>query len=335
MNEIMKDPLAITVFGVWFFIAGLCIGSFLNVVILRGFSNESIVFPPSKCPSCGKKLKWWMNIPVLSYIFLKGKCYFCKKPISLQYPIVELTVGLLFLFVFLKFSFTISTLFYLIGVCLVVVMCVCDIKENVIFDIHSYLLILFGIIFNVVKDGAYGFFTAFSGALTGFLIYEIFARTGSLFLKQRAFGEGDSLIGAGIGAYFGALSAVVSTGLSVLTMGVFTFPYFFIDSYKKGKKKTVEALSFALFLIFFALIVSKFNLIEGLFSSLIFLLIMIFSVIWCIKGIFSDMKSAMGDDGDSEEKFCMLPFGPAMGISFLAVIFFGDEIRNFVVSYFS
>ena len=73
----------------WIFIVGICIGSFLNVVILRGLSGESIVFPSSKCPVCGNKLKWWMNIPVLSYILLRGKCGFCKTKISLQYPIVK------------------------------------------------------------------------------------------------------------------------------------------------------------------------------------------------------------------------------------------------------
>ena len=71
-------------------LTGLCIGSFLNVVILRGLSNESIVFPASKCPKCQHKLYWWHNIPVLSYILLGGKCGFCKEKISIQYPIVEI-----------------------------------------------------------------------------------------------------------------------------------------------------------------------------------------------------------------------------------------------------
>ena len=65
----------------WVCILGLCFGSFFNVVILRTLSNESIVFPPSKCPKCNNKLLWWHNIPVLSYILLRGKCYFCKEKI--------------------------------------------------------------------------------------------------------------------------------------------------------------------------------------------------------------------------------------------------------------
>ena len=65
------------------FLIGLCIGSFLNVVALRGLSGESIAFPASKCPSCQKPLKWWHNIPVISYLFLRGKCAFCKEKITL------------------------------------------------------------------------------------------------------------------------------------------------------------------------------------------------------------------------------------------------------------
>ena len=63
---------------------GLVIGSFLNVVILRGLSEESIVLPPSKCPNCNTKLKWYDNIPILSYILLLGKCRYCKCKISRQ-----------------------------------------------------------------------------------------------------------------------------------------------------------------------------------------------------------------------------------------------------------
>ena len=71
------------------FALGTVIGSFLNVVALRGLTGESIVLPPSKCPKCGERIKPWHNIPILSYIFLKGKCAYCNEKISIQYPIVE------------------------------------------------------------------------------------------------------------------------------------------------------------------------------------------------------------------------------------------------------
>ena len=68
----------------WIALVGLCMGSFYNVVILRSLTGESIVIPPSKCPKCNSRLKPWHNIPVLSYIFLRGKCAFCKTRISFQ-----------------------------------------------------------------------------------------------------------------------------------------------------------------------------------------------------------------------------------------------------------
>ncbi len=84
------------------FILGLLIGSFLNVVIYRTPRGESIAFPASHCPSCNTPLKWYHNIPLFSWLFLGGKCAYCKKPISKQYPIVELLNGLLWLAIFYK-----------------------------------------------------------------------------------------------------------------------------------------------------------------------------------------------------------------------------------------
>ena len=94
------DTLLLISIGV--FIFGMLIGSFLNVVIYRIPKGESIVFPSSHCPTCNEKLKWYHNIPLLSWISLGGKCAYCKEPISKQYPIVELLTGLLWLGLFIK-----------------------------------------------------------------------------------------------------------------------------------------------------------------------------------------------------------------------------------------
>lgn len=80
------------------FIFGLLIGSFLNVVIYRMPRNISVVFPSSACPSCEHKIKWYENFPVLSFLLLKGKCSNCKTKISIKYPLVELFVGFVALF---------------------------------------------------------------------------------------------------------------------------------------------------------------------------------------------------------------------------------------------
>ena len=74
---------------VYVFFIGICFGSLLNVIILRIPRNESVILPSSKCPQCGNKLKWFHNIPVFSYIALRGKCGFCSSEISIQYPLIE------------------------------------------------------------------------------------------------------------------------------------------------------------------------------------------------------------------------------------------------------
>ena len=126
------------------FITGLCIGSFLNVVILRTLSEESIVFPASKCP------KWWHNIPVLSYIFLKGKCAFCKEHISIQYPIVELFTGIVFTLLFMKFGVSLDTVFAWAAASLMIVIAGTDIKEKVVYDLHTYILIGVGLVYAII-----------------------------------------------------------------------------------------------------------------------------------------------------------------------------------------
>jgi len=91
--------------GITVFIFGLMIGSFLNVVIYRTPRGENIAFPSSHCTSCNEKLKWYHNIPLLSWLLLGGKCAYCKTAISKQYPIVELFTGLLWLAIYAKLGF--------------------------------------------------------------------------------------------------------------------------------------------------------------------------------------------------------------------------------------
>lgn len=88
------------------FILGLCVGSFLNVLIYRLPKNLGFVKGRSFCPKCKHKLSWFDNIPLLSFLFLKGKCRYCKKPISIRYPLVEVVTGLLTVLIF-NFKFEI------------------------------------------------------------------------------------------------------------------------------------------------------------------------------------------------------------------------------------
>ena len=114
-------------------IIGLCIGSFLNVCIFRIPREESISFPPSHCMTCGYKLKYRDNIPVLSYIFLRGKCRNCGEKISIQYPLIELLNGILYLLVYYKYGISVSTLQYMTLVSFMIVIGIIDLKTKYVF----------------------------------------------------------------------------------------------------------------------------------------------------------------------------------------------------------
>ena len=125
----------------WICIFGLCLGSFYNVVILRSLNGENLAFPASKCPKCQTPLKPWHNIPVFSYIFLRGKCAFCKEKISIQYPLIELLTMGLFACSFLKFGIDWKTLFAIIICSTLLIMTMTDIKEKLV-DCNIALIVL-------------------------------------------------------------------------------------------------------------------------------------------------------------------------------------------------
>ena len=298
----MPDILTLYI-AFWIFITGLCIGSFLNVVILRGLSKESIVFPPSKCPKCQHALKWWHNIPLLSYILLRGKCYFCHEKISPQYFIVELLTGLLFTGIYFKFGLSINMILMLIIFSLFIVMTVTDLKEKVIFDIHSLLLVIFGLIFSLANHNLQN---SIIGILEGVLIMELFASLGYVFVKSRAFGVGDTFIAGGLGAIFGWYPLLFVLLLSLIVQALITLPLYIKKLYKGKDYRTI--ISLALFLI----IITGYKLISMVEDINVMLLyavtiLVVISGLYCVRQVTHNIKSATDA--------IILPFGPAMFIS--------------------
>lgn len=149
-----------TVIGILIFIFGMCIGSFLNVVVLRSHAGKKFTWGRSVCPKCQHVLSWQENIPLLSFMGLRGKCAQCHKKISWQYPVVELVTGVLFLFsflslgnqeVFISSCFNICLLiFYLITVSFLVLIFVYDLKYTEIPDKISLPAILVIFILQIV-----------------------------------------------------------------------------------------------------------------------------------------------------------------------------------------
>lgn len=312
------------------FITGLCVGSFLNVVVLRAFSNESIAYPPSKCPKCQKPLKWYHNIPVLSFVLLRGKCAYCKEKISIQYPLIEIITGLLFVIIFMKYGFDINALFVFAFASLFVVIATTDIKEKVVFDFHTYSLIILGLIYNFFNFGhlyfgqkitAVGsitfainnsFIASIIGLIVGVIIMEGLARFGYLVAGTRAFGEGDSYIAAGLGAVFGFKYLITILIYSLIIQIIFTIPVYFKKLFLNKDFKTIAALS-----VFFALAII-FKVMSNTYIFNNTLILLTFLILLCAFGIYACKRILGGIK--NQENVTYLPFGPAMVISALIVI---------------
>ncbi|MGC9102821.1 MAG: prepilin peptidase [Desulfurella sp.] len=187
------------------FLMGLIFGSFLNVCIYRIPRGISIITPPSSCPTCDTPIKWYDNIPLLSYIILKGKCRNCKSKISLKYPIIEIFGGLIALGVFLKFGLSLNTIFWIIfGYCLLVLSFI-DLELFIIPDIINILLLVFGILF-VIFNGKIT--EGLIGGVFGFILFYSVAKIFSKILKQEALGFGDVKLLGVIGVWLGWVGVV-------------------------------------------------------------------------------------------------------------------------------
>jgi len=240
------------------FIIGLCIGSFLNVVILRSFSGESIVLPPSHCTKCNHKLAWFDNIPLFSYLFLKGKCRYCNEKISIQYPIVEFITGVIFAGLYYKYSFgtfNLNFLFLTICASICIVMTATDFKEKVIFDGHAYLLGILGLVYNFFNIGNenttkigfwafnhkltihQSFIDSILGLIVGFGLLFAITKISKFITKRDCFGEGDAYILGALGAFFGVVNTIVILILSIFIWGGLSIPIFLYKWIKNGEYK--------------------------------------------------------------------------------------------------
>jgi leader peptidase (prepilin peptidase)/N-methyltransferase len=138
-----------TFIGVFVFLFGLIIGSFLNVCILRIPSGKSIVLPASACPKCGEPIRPYDNIPVLSYLLLGGKCRGCKTKISWMYPLVELLTGLLFLGCFYAFGISFETGKWAAFSAIMVVLVFTDLRERILPDVVNFTGLAIGLLFSL------------------------------------------------------------------------------------------------------------------------------------------------------------------------------------------
>ncbi|RKQ63470.1 type 4 prepilin peptidase 1 [Thermovibrio guaymasensis] len=184
------------------FLFGLIFGSFLNVCIYRIPKGKSILWPPSSCPNCGSRIKWYDNVPVLSYIILRGKCRNCGKKISPIYPIVELLTGTLTAAVVCNFDLSFDSLYYLILVYYLIVVSFIDMKTMEVPVKLSYFALVSGILLFLFTEN-HSFKEAIFGASLGAGVILFIIETYFVFTGKEGMGYGDANIMAVVGAFLG------------------------------------------------------------------------------------------------------------------------------------
>ncbi|MGH7569290.1 MAG: prepilin peptidase [Gemmatimonadales bacterium] len=183
-------------------LVGLCFGSFLNVCILRLPHDVSLLRPPSTCPACKRPIAWRDNVPVVSWLLLRGKCRQCGALISSQYPIIEGVVGLLWLAAFLGYGPSLQALAAALFGTILLGIAVTDARHYLIPDEFTWGGLVLALALSLA-GGWRGFLQAVMGAGVGFaLLYGIAVVAGWVF-KEEAMGGGDIKMMAMVGAFVG------------------------------------------------------------------------------------------------------------------------------------
>ncbi|PIG92166.1 A24 family peptidase [Gloeocapsopsis sp. IPPAS B-1203] len=194
------------------FALGASIGSFINVVVYRLPAKLSIVSPPSRCPRCLHRLGKWENIPVLGWLWLKGRCRHCKTPIAIRYPLVEAVTGLIFLLVFWRFGFSVQTVEYWIFCGWLLALSLIDLDTMTLPNSLTQSGLVVGLMFGVVasliaqlpfNEVVHQLMLSVLGAVLGIWIFDAIAFFGSIVLGQAAMGAGDAKLAAMLGAWLG------------------------------------------------------------------------------------------------------------------------------------
>ncbi|WP_430886419.1 prepilin peptidase [Fusibacter sp. JL216-2] len=193
-------------------VLGLLIGSFLNVIIYRLPKNESIAFPGSHCYACGHDLKAIDNIPLLSYVFLKGKCRYCKAGISMQYPIIELITGVIFGLLYLRTGLSWQFLFEAGLVSALICVTVIDLKHEIIPDSLNLFIGLLGVGY-LISSHHIGNLDALYGFLAGGLVLFLIALVGPM-------GGGDIKYMAAMGLWLGLFPTIAALLIAFIMGGL-------------------------------------------------------------------------------------------------------------------
>ena len=236
--------------GILTFLIGCCFGSFLNVVIYRLPLGRSIISPGSYCIECKTKIRWFENIPLLSWFFLRGKCSNCKSKISIIYPIVEFTSGILFLLnnysspsTFNNNSSLILSVLGWVFISILLTLAILDIKYFWLPDSICKFGILFGIFSSLIIEIIYHPsndimlpLEAIIAAFIGYLIFQLISAIGLKIYKKPVMGKGDSKLSALIGSWLGIKGLLITICLAFNLAGIFVIAGLILKKLNRKQK---------------------------------------------------------------------------------------------------
>ncbi len=200
-------PLVSTLVALWVALVGLCVGSFLNVVIARVPAGQSVVRPRSRCPRCGKPIRWYDNLPVVSWIVLRARCRDCGAPISIRYPVVELLGATAALGALWHRGPTLEALAEFTFVALLLALSAIDLDTWLLPHALTWPLLGLGLLAAAAGIApAPTFASAAWGAGVGFGLFAAVAVIGKWLAGREAMGFGDVWLLGGLGAWLGVAS---------------------------------------------------------------------------------------------------------------------------------
>lgn len=220
----MMENLSNPILGLLLLPFGLVFGSFLNVCVYRIPLHLSLVFPGSHCPHCKKSIKPYDNIPLISYLVLKGRCRFCKTSISIRYPLVEALTGVLTVGIVLSNGLNLLSLKYLILVYILLVVAIVDLDHLIIPNGVTLFGVISGLVFLLFGKSGLGWKEALMGALLvgGFLYAS--GGLGKLLFRKESMGFGDVKLGFMIGLFIGWEWGIVALFLSFFLASLVGIP---------------------------------------------------------------------------------------------------------------
>ena len=263
--------------GIYLFVIGCCIGSFINVVIYRLPLNQSIVYPRSSCPKCNSKIKWFDNLPIISWFFLRGKCRACKTKIAFSYPFVELCTGVLvFLNLYANPAIYNQEPIYMIiflGSILIFILFTLAILDFKYFWLPPALTsggLILGITCSLIIDLFNDFYqftysiNTLTASFLGFVFFSFLSYFGEKIFNKPVIGGGDAKLGALIGSWLGITGLFISIWLAFISAGIVVILGLILKKIKRSQK-----IPFGVFLALSGLLVWYFG--NQIFLKVIFL----------------------------------------------------------------